>query len=339
MLLEEPFRTEIATGSSFYMNGHEAVLSHLFDDGPVCICFDPWYPTISESMLPFAFRYLKVKKKNVIAVKSLANDWYQNDGIGDILDHIDHLAGARRRIGYGASMGGYAAINYSRRLRIDHVIASSPQYSIDPAKAPFEKRYLKEAVGLKFETDDMESCNRVGGIIIYDPFDKVDKFHIAKIRPLVDATIVKVPFAGYSSLDYFGISGILDGVISRVLAFEISGSDVVAARRSVRRSNLNYWSGLSDAFLERRRYASALDAARRAVTFNGDKVLARIRLGSVLFAAGELEESEAVWSELVSDEAVAPRALWYAGSIERTLKVEKLYLFVDAVKKKLAVPA
>ncbi len=44
------------------------------------------------------------------------------------------LARYRTRIVYGGSMGGYAAIKFSRRLAATEVLALCPQWSIDPAK-------------------------------------------------------------------------------------------------------------------------------------------------------------------------------------------------------------
>ncbi|MBP0491451.1 hypothetical protein [Roseomonas indoligenes] len=44
-------------------------------------------------------------------------------------------------IGYGFSMGGYAALRYGRRLGLSHALALSPQASIAPADLPGDHRH------------------------------------------------------------------------------------------------------------------------------------------------------------------------------------------------------
>lgn len=52
------------------------------------------------------------------------------------------LEGFKNIVGYGGSMGGYAAIKYSNLLNMNRVIAFVPQYSIDPEQVE-DRRYAE----------------------------------------------------------------------------------------------------------------------------------------------------------------------------------------------------
>ena len=60
---------------------------------------------------------------DVVAFKSTKNLWYQNlahETLAAIARFIDgHPASHVRRVGYGSSMGAYAAIQFSRALKLD----------------------------------------------------------------------------------------------------------------------------------------------------------------------------------------------------------------------------
>lgn len=70
---------------------------------------------------------------DVDSIKSTEDDWFQHLS-PELFDRIDRL-GAQpqylRSVAYGSSMGGYVAIAFSRRFRLDRVLALlSPQFTI-----------------------------------------------------------------------------------------------------------------------------------------------------------------------------------------------------------------
>ena len=107
-----------------------------------------------------------------LAIRTARNDWYLN---GDLAPLEPVLAEATE--GYGSvrcfafSMGGYAALRLSRALNLDRAVLISPQWSIFPEEAPFDRRYRREATGLERGLGDL--AGRIGpglrGVMLFDP--------------------------------------------------------------------------------------------------------------------------------------------------------------------------
>ena len=82
---------------------------------------------------------------NLIGIQSTDNDWFQHGEIARALAAVREATPGHQRIGYGGSMGGYAVINFADALDLHSLVAICPQVSVDPARAPFEDRWLSEA--------------------------------------------------------------------------------------------------------------------------------------------------------------------------------------------------
>jgi len=80
-----------------------------------------------------------------VFVSDLKRTWYNDRRVLDeavkILRSIVEAINPRTVVAIGNSMGGFGAIVLSSLLRIDTVIGFVPQYSIDPAIVPEEKRW------------------------------------------------------------------------------------------------------------------------------------------------------------------------------------------------------
>jgi hypothetical protein len=89
------------------------------------------------------------------------------------------------RVIYGGSMGGHAAIKYSKALKATSVLAFCPQWSLDPVECEgntsgYAQYFNNSMAGMGIKKDD------VSGLIcvIYDPNHKIDSFHYSKIKGL-----------------------------------------------------------------------------------------------------------------------------------------------------------
>ena len=85
-------------------------------------------------------------------------------------------------VGYGGSMGGYAAIKYSNLLNMNRIIAFVPQYSIDPEQVE-DRRYAEffNAVvnkDMQIQPQDVDVSREY--IIVYDPYFSIDREHYLK---------------------------------------------------------------------------------------------------------------------------------------------------------------
>ncbi len=94
------------------------------------------------------------------------------------------VANFSKIITYGASMGGYAALKYSKALGANKVIAMAPQYSIEPAVMEnFDDRFLKHFVP---NWNDNMAIRRedVCGIsyVFYDPIFEEDRKNVDLIE-------------------------------------------------------------------------------------------------------------------------------------------------------------
>lgn len=135
-----------------------------------------------------------VRKGNLAALGFMAKaaNWYPAGSIAAACREIAPILKAfSTRLLYGSSMGGYAAIKYSRRLGATHVVAYSPQWSIDPLEcgdnpSGFEGYFTSSMAGMSIRPVDI-----LGEIyVFFDPAVSADAFHarmIQRQRPAVRA--------------------------------------------------------------------------------------------------------------------------------------------------------
>lgn len=67
-------------------------------------------------------------------------NWYPTAAMRRAAEALAGL-GRPRRAGFGHGMGGFAALKHGRRLGLQRALAVAPPASIDPAEAPFDRRF------------------------------------------------------------------------------------------------------------------------------------------------------------------------------------------------------
>lgn len=77
--------------------------------------------------------YINKKGLNHIVIQTNSNCWYQDESIYEICEAVKKIKYGGIYIAYGSSMGGYAAVDLSRLIDADFVVAFSPQASVDPS--------------------------------------------------------------------------------------------------------------------------------------------------------------------------------------------------------------
>jgi len=121
---------------------------------------------------------------DILAVKTLANDWYQCFKIEDFNKISIFLSTKiyKKRIAYGTSMGGYASILFSKFVKLDEIICFSPQYSIWES---WDLRWSGEARMTSPQKYDLKKIHSSDVLckIAYDPYD-IDKIHFNKISKI-----------------------------------------------------------------------------------------------------------------------------------------------------------
>lgn len=125
---------------------------------------------------------------NTICFTATTPNWFPalNVGAGYAACITEKIISEHNKIViFGASMGGYAAIKYSKLLKATHVLAYCPQYSIDPAECDshpsgYEAYYTDNLKDMGIKLDDLlEQPENI--YIVYDPEYELDNFHFSKI--------------------------------------------------------------------------------------------------------------------------------------------------------------
>lgn len=123
---------------------------------------------------------------NCVGFMAKTQNWFPIQSMESAIKSIKEFTQKfSKRLVYGGSMGGYAAIKYSRRLDASAVISMCPQWSIDKKECkgtdPGWQNYFRPYM------DNMGITKHdLSGIIylLYDSNNKTDAFHASEIVPL-----------------------------------------------------------------------------------------------------------------------------------------------------------
>lgn len=140
--------------------------------------------------------YFVVQRKNV---------WYQTPDIKEISsDIIAHAANlGYSLVLYGASMGGYAAVNHRVLFNAIHSVAIAPQVMISLDNASFESRWIEERKNIPLESfAEANGLSRqtVPLLVFFDPRHLLDSKHIDCLMQVSKASvnsIIEVPYANH----------------------------------------------------------------------------------------------------------------------------------------------
>lgn len=143
-----------------------------------------------------------INKLDYAAIGFMAKspNWFPADSLVKSICEVKYiLRDYNDIVSYGGSMGGYAAIKYSKLLEATHTIACCPQWSIDPEECNgrvngYEKYYKPQMLNMGIKTDDM-----FGHVfILYDPCYDIDSFHFEQIKRQFDnVTGMPIAYVGH----------------------------------------------------------------------------------------------------------------------------------------------
>ncbi|WP_335974959.1 hypothetical protein [Acinetobacter calcoaceticus] len=154
---------------------------------------------------------------NIIGIMPKQKSWFPQASMIELAKTISPvLQGFKNIVGYGGSMGGYAAIKYSNLLNMNRVIAFVPQYSIDPTQVE-DRRYAEffDAVAnkdMQIQLPDVDAAREY--VIVYDPYFSIDREHYLKIKELLpNLHTIHLPFTGHEALSVLASSSLLHDFI------------------------------------------------------------------------------------------------------------------------------
>lgn len=194
---------------------------------------------------------------DIIAFKSSINDWFQLVDDADLEIAAEIAGHYDLRVGYGSSMGGFAAIVFAKKLSLNRVVALSPQFEID---GRWDLRWEREASQTTFRHRISPAVSSLNCqyIILFDPHH-LDKEHaklISQSLGKVKTDLVAYPFGGHPVTVPLHESGLLkQSVLQAIETGETEQFRI--ARREGRRKSKTYFRHLARHLGKKKRFTLA----------------------------------------------------------------------------------
>ncbi len=269
------------------------------DDGPVFVTFDSLGDPLPLGRAGFGEAFLAKHGFETYHVIHTTNAWYQYREMRTALDQVRaRIAPERPVITYGSSMGGYAAYRFSGVLNAARVIAFSPQYSIDPARVPWERRWRRLAEGLPQLWDQLPVGAQAEAFIFYDSKAQ-DRRHARLIGREMRARPVRLPDGGHPCITLLQELGLLGPTIRAIAAGRFDPAACEVSVRALRETSARY---LSTRALRLPRLAGPrrLALAAQAVALVPGDPWYLVAHGRVLAAHGAWAAAEARFAEAMA---------------------------------------
>lgn len=148
--------------------------------------------------------------------------WYPAAEIEQIVQTCRDLARGRV-IAYGASMGGYGALRWGKHLGAHHVLACSPQATIDPAVTGILDRryssYFQPALHPDMAVRDADIPP--GSVALYDPRFRPDRFQARLLEGLTHVTPLPLPHMAHGTARCLAGSSNARAIFDHLMAGEV----------------------------------------------------------------------------------------------------------------------
>ena len=150
---------------------------------------------------------------NVIGIMPKQKSWFPESSMRQMFAEIEDLiAPFKTRIGYGGSMGGYAAIKYSNLLDLKRVVALVPQYSINPADVedPRYNMFFHAELNANMQIQPQDVSAEREYIVVYDPYCPEDRAQYVKLEQVLPHIhTLNLPFTGHDAIAVLASSELL----------------------------------------------------------------------------------------------------------------------------------
>jgi hypothetical protein len=245
--------------------------------GALIVSFDN-LATIDEGWPrgPWAWKRLEPLGHSVLGVQSHAKDWFRQPTAPALIRGLEERGFFRRFsrvVLTGASMGGFAALNFAPLIPEARVLAFSPQSTMNKVIAPFEQRFpfavrKSNWEGMPF-LDAAAAVPYVRrAVVVYDPFVPEDRAHAARLAgPTVQ--LVRVPFTTHEAIRVILKSGTFPILINRMVEADEVGVEFWSAYRA-RRHVTKWQRAVLSAAANRGRHALVMLAAEGMLELGAD---------------------------------------------------------------------
>lgn len=204
----EPGLDEAVGADRFLIRGDHANLWFEGQSDVLVVTFDN-LATIDEGWPrgPWAWKRLAPLGHSVLGVQSHAKDWFRQPTAPALIRALEErgfFRRFRRVVLTGASMGGFAALNFAPLIPEARVLAFSPQSTMNKVIAPFEARFpfavrKSNWEGMPFLDAAAAIPYIRRAVVLYDPFVPEDRAHAARLAgPNVQQ--LRVPFCTHEAI-------------------------------------------------------------------------------------------------------------------------------------------
>ena len=265
--------------------------------GPCVITFDSYTDHRTLDRKGFGEDFFDELGIDAIHVLSRQNDWYQHHELLDAAAAVREIVADRERVlAYGSSMGGYAAIRFGGLFGATLAASFSPQFSIDPLVAPFERRWIGDGARIDFHLERRGIAFTPKCFVFYDPRD-ADRLHVDLFRAGTELIDVPIPIGGHPCTTILAETHLLRPLILQILRTgEID--DFQTQYRAARRRSPQFFFNLSMA--AKRPRARAL-LAERAYRLDNCPMYAS-HYGQMLAFDGRFNEARALMRSALESE-------------------------------------
>jgi hypothetical protein len=172
------------------------------------VTFSPLEDDYSLARPGFGEGFFRERRIDAIHVIPNGNDWYQYADLEKLCSCVAAETARYRHVtAYGSSMGGYAAIRYGQWVGAHLAFALSPQYTANPRRPPFDRRWQERGRKIRFLHENKRGAVR-RAIVVYDPLDK-DAEHVRLIRNITEVVAVELPNSGHPCTGFLADLGVL----------------------------------------------------------------------------------------------------------------------------------
>jgi len=171
---------------------------------------------------------------NAVGFMARRSEWFPPSMMKPAIEAVlPHIAGFRRRITHGGSMGGFGAVRYARELGADTTLAYAPQYSIDPEVVghfdPNFTELFKPELNRGMEPDGRHHVAE-RAFILFDPLHVKDNAHVQLLREAApQVTLIPMPHTGHAVASVFGSRVKAVRIVKAALSDDVSAVRAVAA--------------------------------------------------------------------------------------------------------------
>ena len=268
-------------------------------DRPVFVTFDSFDDLLLPGRSGFGEAFLTRHGFETYHVIPTTNAWYQYPQMRAALEDVRRrIDPGRPVITYGSSMGGYAAFRFSGLLQAARVIAFSPQYSVDPARVPWETRWRKLGARLTMLWDDLPPAADAQVLVFYDSRSR-DRRHARLMAREMRVHHVRLPDSGHPCIALLQELKLLGPTICDIAAGQFDAAACEAKVREVRGASPRYLSNRAlrlPRFARRRR----LELAQAAIALAPDEPWYRVAHGRLLAVYGAWPAAEACYAQAMA---------------------------------------